>query len=80
MIWTDSIKVVAPRERRVIEQIVAENPCTPFNILALRINQHIKNVTPLHYIVLGYMIGHFVGAVESHEQIITNNLPCQRVN
>lgn len=79
MIRTD-LAIVSPKDRKVIEGIVAASPDSAFSRFVYQLSKAFKDVTPNHYIVLGYMIGYYAGSVNSYIEIQNNNTPCQRQN
>lgn len=80
MIKTGELTILNARDRKTIQTIITSSPDSPFSYLVLKLSKAFKNITPNHYVVLGYMIGYSRGAVETYGDILNNNTPCQRQN
>ena len=70
-----STDLITPKDISLIEQMINENPDRCILFYKLRLTQSIKNITPDHYIVLGYMIGLIHATEKTLEDFHYNNNP-----
>ena len=73
------IELVNKRDREIIESLVLENPNYSFSMQITRLHKAFGiNITPIHYIELGYVIGLICGTEQTREYFFTNQNPLSK--
>jgi hypothetical protein len=72
---------ISTNDLLVISSIVDQNPeVSIFNLQKTLIRVFGKNIKPVHYLVLGYLIGYVVATEKAHDDFFKHNAICQRQN
>lgn len=70
--------LVTKNDMKIIERVVCANPDKDYAFYIQRIRTEIKNITDLHYIVLGQVIGQISATNETLEDIFINLNPLSK--